>query len=110
MIDARVMNCETVGSEQGRDKQRVDEQVDESGLAGKNISARGPKEDRSGYEEKVQCNDVCDQPPGPGRRVRGVNDGFEEDKQQTDKPKIDRLARMPHPEEVEDAEEHRHCS
>src|ERR1700730_11726667 len=35
MIDARVMNCETVDSEQGRDRQRVDEQIDESGLAGK---------------------------------------------------------------------------
>src|SRR5258708_2065618 len=60
MIDARIMNLETVDREQGRDRQGVDEQIGESGLAGKDVSAGGPKEDRSSYEEKVQCNDVCD--------------------------------------------------
>jgi hypothetical protein len=38
-----------------------------------------------------------------------VNDGLEEDEEQTDEPEIDGLARMPHPQEVEDAEQHSHC-
>jgi len=109
VIDARITNSEPVDSEQGRDRQRVDEQIEESGLTGKDISARGPKEDCSGYEEKVQCDDVRGQPPGPRCGVRGVNDGLKEDEEQTDEPKIDCLARMPHPEKVEDAEQHGHC-
>jgi hypothetical protein len=39
-----------------------------------------------------------------------MNDSLQEDEQQTDKPKIDCLAGMPHSEEVEDAQQHRHCS
>jgi hypothetical protein len=35
---------------------------------------------------------------------------FEEDEEQADEPKIDCLAWMPHPQEVEDAEQHGHCS
>ena len=110
MIDARIVNSEAVYSEQDRDRQRVYEQIAESGLAGKDISARGPQEDRSGYQEKVQCDDMRDQPPGPWRRVRGVNNRLEEDEEQTDEPKINCLARMPHPEEEEDAEQHGHRS
>jgi hypothetical protein len=110
VIDARVMNGEPVDGEQGRDRKRVDQQIEESGLAGKDIPARGPEEDRSGYEKEVQCDDVRDETPGAGRGVRGVNDGFEEDEEQADEPEIDSLAWMPHPQKVEDAEQHGHCS
>jgi hypothetical protein len=104
VIDARIMNCEPIDGEQGNDWQRVDEQIEESGLAGKDIPAGGPEEDRSGYEKKVQCDDVRGETPGPSGGVRGVNDGLKEDEKQTDKPEIHCLARMPHPEEEEDAE------
>jgi len=97
MIDAWITNSEPVDSEHSRDWQRVDEQIEERGFARKDISARGPKEDRSGYEEKVQCDDVRNETPGPRRGVSGVNDGLEEDEQQADEPKIYCLARMPHP-------------
>ena len=37
-----------------------------------------------------------------------MNDGLEEDEQQTDEPEIDCLARMPDPQEVENAKQNRH--
>jgi hypothetical protein len=39
-----------------------------------------------------------------------VNDGLKEDEEQGDEPKVDCLAWMPPPQEVEDAEEHSHRS
>jgi hypothetical protein len=39
-----------------------------------------------------------------------VNDGLKEDEEQADEPKVDCLAWMPPPQEVEDAEEHSHRS
>jgi len=62
VMNPRIMNGKPVNSEQGRDGQRVDEQIVESSPAGKDISARGPEEDRSCDEKKVQRNDMCDEP------------------------------------------------
>jgi hypothetical protein len=110
MVGVRITNIEAVDSEQGNDRQAIDKQIEKKRSPGKNIPARGPKEDRSGYEKEVQGDDVRDETPGAGRGVRGVNDGLKEDEEQADEPEIDCLAWMPHPQKVEDAEQHGHCS
>src|SRR5882757_5156952 len=95
IVGAWITNIEAVDGEQGNDRQAVDKQIEKKWSPRKDISAGGPKKDRSGYEKKVQCDDVRDETPGAGRGVRSVNDGLQEDEKQANKPEIDCLAGMP---------------
>src|SRR5258707_5294321 len=80
MVDARITNCQPVDREQRRNRNCVDQQIATHGTAREDIPAGGPEEDRSGYQKEIQCDDVRDQAPSTRRRIRGMNDGFQEDK------------------------------
>jgi hypothetical protein len=88
MIDGEAVETQTVDGEQGNDGQRVDEQIEKRGYAGKDVSAGCPEEDGSSNVEGVQCDDMRGETPGPGSGVCGVDDGLEEDEKQPDKPQI----------------------